>query len=333
VLRFPVSIKGLGVALPHNNLLSSDIDLNFGRKPGTTEKRVGVKSRPVAQLPEDQITLARRAAENAIQNAHIEKSSIDLILFASAVGYQPIPATAPLLMRALALKDGQAAAFDINATCLSFLVGFDIASSLLATERYNSILLVSSEIASSALPWQTDVDTAALFGDGAAAVILVRDGAGQQGVMAAHMETYPQGYEDCQIGAGGTRISLANQHHNFIKNSLFEMDGKSLFRHTLAHFDDFLTRALNKAGWSRDDVDLVIPHQASPLALTHLARRSGFVNAEIINIMADHGNQIAASIPIALCHATNKGLLSPGARILFVGTSAGLSLGALAYQA
>ncbi|MHC5308431.1 3-oxoacyl-ACP synthase III family protein [Bartonella sp. LJL80] len=331
--HLPVTMKGIGIALPENRLSTVAIERKFGLKTGTIEKRVGVKSRPVLQAPESQITLAKLAAENAIVNADIDKASIDLVLFAAAVGYQPIPATAPLLMRSLSLTGGQAAAFDINATCLSFLAGFDVAASLLSTQRYKTILLVSSEVASCALPWQTNIETAALFGDGAAATVLVRDETKKRGVVGAHMETYPEGYEDCQIGAGGTRISLAHEYDDFVKSSVFAMEGKALFRHTVAHFDGFLERTLAKAGWAREDVDLVIPHQASPLALAHLVKQSGLANAEVINIMADHGNQIAASIPIALHHAAGKGLLSSGARILFLGTSAGLSFGALAYQA
>lgn len=330
---WPVKIHGMGSVLPNKQLLSDEIDTRLGRRKGTTEKHVGIASRPVRSGDETQITLAVDAARQAIAEAGVDMNEIDLILFASAVGYQPIPATAPLIMRELGITAGKAAAFDINATCLSFLSAFDIASSLLKTGRYQRILIVSSELASCGLPWHDDPNTAALFGDGAAAALISSTKDETSGIVAAHMETWHDGYEDCQIGSGGTRFDPKDENGGFFEHIWFRMNGKSLFRHTMDEFDGFLDRLLDKAGWRRSEVDLVVPHQASPHALVHLIKRCGLKNAHIVNIMKNHGNQISASIPIALHAARKEGRFQKGKKVLMLGTSAGLSFGGLALYA
>ncbi len=323
-----MKIVGSGCAVPDTRLLSTEIDARLERAPGWTEQHVGIASRYVCQS-EDQIDLAEMAARQAIAAASYAATDIDLLIFAAAVPYQSIPATAPLLQRRLGIPDGRCAAFDVNSTCLSFLTATDIAASFLVGGNYKCCLVVSSEIASRGLPWQTDPLVAALFGDGAAAALLA-PGDGSAGILAARMETYPSGYEDCALGSGGTRYDFHGDPEAFARHAVFEMDGRALFRHALVYFEKFLERLLDAAGWQRDEVDLVIPHQASPIALTHLADRCGFGEQRIVNIMRDHGNQIAASIPTALDLARSSGRLTDGMKMLMLGTSAGLSFGGLA---
>lgn len=278
--------------------------------------------------------MAVSAAQSALSNAGIIAAEIDLLVCAASVAYQSIPATAPLVQRKLGITDGSCASFDANATCLSFLAAADFTTALVSTGRYKNALLISSEVASRALPWAQAPLTAALFGDGAGAAVLSLDDSGSgSGIVASLMETYAVAYEVCRLGAGGTRYDFHADRDEFTANSFFEMDGKALFRYTIAYFEPFLDRLLEKAGWRRDEVDLVIPHQASDTALAHLAKRCGFAPEKIINIMHDHGNQIAASLPTALDHAYRSGRLKPGMRAILVGTSAGLSLGGLALLA
>lgn len=325
-----IKVLGTGSALPAKALHSTEIDAELGKPAGWVEQRVGVARRPVCGT-EDQIDLAVTAASRAVAQAGCNPQNIDLVVFAAAVPYQSVPATAPLVQRRLGIPEGRCAAFDINSTCLSFLTAFDIVASMLAAGTCRQALVVSAEIASRGLPWQTEPLVAALFGDGAAAAVFAA-GEGSAGIVASRMETYPSGYEYCELGAGGTRYDFHRDRDGFARHALFRMDGKALFRHTIQFFEPFLDRLLENAGWSRDDIDIVIPHQASPMALAHLAERCGF-GARIVDIMRDHGNQIAASIPTALDTARRSGRLATGMNALMLGTSAGLSLGGIAFVA
>jgi 3-oxoacyl-[acyl-carrier-protein] synthase-3 len=273
---------------------------------------------------EDQVDLAVAAASQAITEAGITPDEIGLIVFAAAVAYQSIPATAPLIQARLGIKDGTCMAFDVNSTCLSFLTALDVASRLLGGKK---AVVVASEVASRGLPWEEDPATAALFGDGAAAVVISGEDEAA-GVVATRMETYPSAYEACQLASGGTRFDYHADRGNFDRNSRFRMDGETLYKLTIRHFEPFLDRLLGDAGWRRDEVELVVPHQASPGALAHLAKRCGFASDIVVNIVRDYGNQIAASLPTAL-HFARQGR-PEGTKALMLGTSAGVSLGGMA---
>ncbi|TGR16718.1 ketoacyl-ACP synthase III, partial [Mesorhizobium sp. M8A.F.Ca.ET.197.01.1.1] len=118
---------------------------------------------------ESQIDLACVAARLALDDAGLEVQAVDLIIGGCGVPYQPLPATAPLVMQRLGLADGSGAAFDVNSTCLSFLTAFETAGRMIAAGQCETALVFSAEVASRALPWRDQPEVAALFGDGAAA--------------------------------------------------------------------------------------------------------------------------------------------------------------------
>ncbi len=310
------------MAVPGTCVSSDTLDTRLGRPRGWLSRRSGVSQRYVC-AGEDQVDLAVAAARAALSEARAAFDEVQMILFAAAVPYQSIPSTAPLIQRRLGIRDGACMAFDVNSTCLSFLTALDIASRMTGDGK---ALVVASEVASRGLPWANDPVTSALFGDGAAAALVSGSGTGQ--ILASRMETYPSAYEACTLGSGGTRFDYHADRDRFDQHSLFHMDGDRLFKLTLRHFEPFLERLLVDAGWSRNDVELVVPHQASPGALTHLAKRCGFAQDVVINIVHNFGNQIAASIPTALHFARQRH--GAGTRTLILGTSAGVSLGGMA---
>jgi len=321
-------VAGLGICLPETLLMSSEIDRRLGRPDGWLEAACGVASRPVAGAGETQEHLGAAAARAALQDAGLKLADMDLLLFGAAVGRQPIPATAALVKRELGGAALTFPAYDVNATCLSALVALDLAALQIASGRARHVLVVTSEIASRALPWKDAPDTAGLFGDGAAAFVVsaaTGDGAGAR-FGGFHMETYAEGYDACTLAAGGTGIDFHADPDAFARNAYFRMDGKALYRITAAALPGFLDRLLAKSGLTRKDIDLVVPHQASPHALTHIIRRGGFAQDKVFNRVRTIGNQVAASIPVALGMARGEGRIRPGMRILLVGTSAGVSL-------
>ena len=323
-----ISFLGTGRALPIRSVDSAELDLRWGT--GGRIAKVGVHRR-FQCTDETQVDLACVACQRALQNAGRKIDEIDLIISGASVPYQPIPAMAPLIMRNLGLADGTAAAFDVNSTCLSFVTGLDIAARMISAGTARSALVVSSEVASRALPWTEDPETAALFGDGAAAAVI---GPAQPTTMAAikaiRLRSYPSAYEASEIGAGGTRFDFAADNSAFAKHTKFRMDGKALFRLTYQHFNGFVDALLQEAGWDHSDVDMVVPHQASPAALDHMIRQTGWPQTKVMRIVEDYGNQIAASIPFAFDIAREQGRVPAQSKVLFLGTSAGVSFGGAA---
>ncbi len=321
-----IKIAGTGAALPKNCVTSSSLDLIHGYD-GSLAEVTGVDQRYVVDQ-ETQIDLAKTAGLAALKDAGLAISDIDTVISGCAVPYQSLPATAPLIMQRLGIADGTASAFDVNSTCLSFLTGIDMAAGLIALGRASTVLVVASEIASRALPWSTAPETAALFGDGAGAAVITKG----ETPYTAVMRTYPSAYNACQLGSGGTRFDYHNDPVGFAENAHFRMDGKALFRLSAAHFTDFVDELLMRAGWEIGDVDLVVPHQASPHALRHMIRQLGVPREKVVDISATVGNQIAASLPITLDHARRNNRIKDGTKLLMLGTSAGVSFGGLAME-
>jgi len=322
-------LTGTGIAIPERQVASCEFDKELGLEIGTIERMCGVASRPVASAHETQEALASAAARLALAEAGVEGCEIDLLLFAAAVGRQPIPATAPLVKRELGLSDHAFAAYDINSTCLSALTAMDVGALHIAAGRARHVLVVASEIASRALPWRTAPATAGLFGDGAGALVLSASDAGRTGARLSGfaMETYPQGYDYCALRSGGTGIDFHRDREAFAANAWFEMDGHNLYRLSLQLLPAFVERVLANTGLTPGDLDVIVPHQASPLALKHAQARCGFRPGRVVNIVADMGNQVAASLPIALHMARTTGRIRAGMKVLLLGSSAGLSFG------
>ncbi len=324
-------IQGTGTFTPSARITSDALDREKGRPAGWLAKRCGVESRFVCH-DETQEGMAATAASRALGEADLMPGDVDLVISACGVGRQAIPATAPIVARCLGIPPGRCNAFDVDATCLGFLSALEVGSALLLAGPYRNAVVVSSEIPSCALPWDEAPDVAGLFGDGAAAAVLVRVEGGVPLIQTSRFETHHDGYELCQIASGGTAIDFHAEPERFAAGSFFQMDGRGLFKIAAERFPAFLDRLLAAAGWARADVDLVVPHQASPLALRHLSERCGFDAARIIDIVSTYGNQVAASIPTAFHLARAAGRVPPGTKVLMVGTSAGVSFGGLALE-
>lgn len=328
-------IVATGQAIPSAVVRSEWLDRQIGKPDGWLQNQSGIVSRSVASHQETQEEFAVIAAQQALEDAEITPDQIDLILFGAAVGRQPIPATAPLIKRELGISSPSVPAFDINATCLSALTALDVASLQISAGRAKTVLVVASEISSRALPWATDPKTAALFGDGAGAMIVQSIESPRSGLKLKHfaMETHSEGYDFCTLASGGTRIDYHADKDAFAKHAFFRMDGHALFKLTRKRLPTFIETLIHDTGWRMQDVDLVIPHQASPLALEHMVRRCGFDGNKIVNTVRETGNLVAASLPITLDTARSTGRVKPGAKILMIGTSAGVSFAGATLEA
>jgi len=237
---------------------------------------------------------------------------------------QPIPGTSVLVQRRLGLGASGIPAFDVNATCLSFLMAFDRVLAGFALGEWRRALIVSADIASAALDF-SDPEASVLFGDGAAAVALE---AGGPHVRLSHaLRTYGDMADACRLEAGGTRLRPDEAIEAFLAHAKFRMDGRAVFRATSREFPAFLRDLLAAASIGPEALDVVIPHQASAAALKHLKRAIPEGERKTVDIFANIGNQIATSLPFALHIARERGLLHPGDYGLLIGSAAGISLG------
>lgn len=317
-------LAGTGIYLPRHVVQSTAIDALAGIPAGTVEERLQISARHYARDVETSSYMASAAAESALADADWKPASLDAIVGACGIMEQPIPGTAILTQRRMGLGRSGIPAFDINATCLSFLAALDHVLAGFALGRWRRVLIVSSDIASAALDYST-TEASAIFGDGAAAIALESDGPHR--LLASRMESYGDYADLCRLEAGGTRLRPHDNLEGFLAASRFQMEGPALFRATARAFPRFLARLLEAAGVAADTLHSIIPHQASAAALAHLAQSVGGDPARIVNIFRQYGNQIATSMPHALHVARREERLAVGSTSLLVGSAAGISLG------
>ena len=323
----PVRILGTGEHVPAMCVESQALDERWKKAAGWTLRHAGIERRYYAGEGETTSSMGAMAARSALAAAGMEAYELDCIVSACSVMEQAIPCSGVLVQRQLGLEESGIPAFDINATCLSFVAALDLLSTAIAVGRYRRVLIVSSEIASAGLRWD-DAETAMLFGDGAAAVVLgSSDDAEAAELLGTHFETFSAGADLCQVRSGGTRIRPRTDMAGFLQGSCFEMQGRATYRMAAQRLPRFLERLFERARVGLDQLSCIIPHQASAKGLAHLEAALKLPSDMLVRILATRGNQMAASIPVTLHHAITSGRVRRGELMALVGSGAGLSFG------
>jgi len=325
-----IKLLATGKYLPKQIITSTFLDEKLNKPTGWVERKSGVKQRHFAN-GETAAQMAAKAATQAIANADLNLENIECLVSAGGTMEQAIPYTGALIKEQLGLADNPLPAFDINTTCLSFITALDTLSYLVDAQRYRTVLIVSSDIASVGLNWH-DPESCTLFGDGAAAAVIAPTPLGESSkILTARLETYSQGAHLCEIRAGGSHYHPITYPNQMIPapDYLFDMKGKALYKLVAAVMPGFMERLLSEAKLSLADITLIIPHQASQLAMHHLQHFFKLPAHQLMDIYAYHGNQIAASIPTALHEAITQKRIQRGDIIMLIGTSAGVSVGGL----
>lgn len=245
---------------------------------------------------------------------------------------QPIPCNAALIQKQLGLEDSGIPCFDVNTTCLSFVNALDIASLYIELGVYETVLIVSTEIASVGLNWK-EKESCVLFGDGAAAVIVQKTPDHEQsGMYPMLMETYSVGSAFTEIRGGGTKMHPREHRDDTKEEFLFHMNGPAVFRLSSKKLPAFVEKLLANSQSTMDDLQAVIPHQASGMAMRLMKRKLQIPDSIFVDVIEYYGNMIAASIPIALYEAIRSQKLERGGKGMFIGTSAGLSIGGMVFE-
>lgn len=319
-------ITGTGGYLPERRITADELDRRLGLAPGWTLRHTGVAVRHQRAPGENATRMGLRAADEALKNAGRVIREIDLIVDASTSQQQPIPSNAALLQEALGREAAGIAAFDVHASCLSFVVALATVNALFAVGQHDRALIVSAESALDGVNW-SDPASACLMGDGAAAVVVerVRE---PSGLLHYRYQTFAEHAHICEVPAGGHRIPPFFYSAESDGAYRFQMDGPRLHKVACRHLPGLVTGLLREADTSIDSLEIV-PHQASGPAVEMVARRLGLPRERMHVSLAGHGNLVAAGIPYALHCAKDR--IAPGARTMLLGTAAGYSQAAMIF--
>ncbi len=321
-----LKILGTGEYVPSHHIDSESLDRAFNKASGWMFDQTGVRRRAHARGEENVVSMGAAAARQALENAGMSGEALDLIISVGSVPAQAIPCTAALLQRELGLAESGTAAFDLNATCLGFLAALDLVAQGIAMQRYKAVLIVAAERVSIGLK-QSDPLTAGLFGDGAGAVVIGPSGAGQSAMLSSLFQTFSVGAEYCRVRAGGSLINPHTEPEAYLEGSFFEMRGRRLYKLVADKMPGFLEELLQRADLCLQDINVWVPHQASGHALKHIRAALDLPAERFISTLETHGNQVSASLPVALHRGIKAGQIVAGQRVALVGTGAGLSFG------
>lgn len=331
----PVSIGALSYHLPPRVVTNAELAAeNPAWDFRLIEPRSGVLSRHVAGPDETALDLAQAAAEKLFANDPTLRETLDGIVFCTQTPDHPMPPNACLLQARLGLRD-DCAAFDITLGCSGFVYSLTIAEGLIAAGRAGRVLVLTGDTYSR-LIHPADRAVRTLFGDGAAAVVVepAADAApGGLKLVDAALSTQGRHFQKFWIPAGGARrpavgedaMETVDASGNRRTPAHIHMDGLGVLGAVNSEVPRLIRRLLERRGLTLDDINLIVPHQGSRLALQSLTKVLRLDPARMVDNLAHLGNTVSASAPMALADARAAGRIKPGDRVLLATFGLGFS--------
>jgi 3-oxoacyl-[acyl-carrier-protein] synthase III len=302
------SVLGLGHYLPEEIVSNEDIGKRIGVDDEWIVRRTGIRRRRRVAPGQGVTELGIRAGRQALQDADVDPSQIDLVLVASLSQDEMTPSAAPQVAHGLGAH--RAGAVDLGAACSGWLSGLALAAGMIEVGRVDTVLLIGSE-ALTRLADYDDRKTAALWGDGAGAVVVGCDGGGSVGPVV--------------LAADGGLADVITCTH---EERLLRVEGHETFQTAVKRLTESTVAATNRAGWELGDVDLFVYHQANARILRAVAERLDLPGDKVADYIGETGNTSAASIPLTLALLREDGRLHAGQRLLLAAIGAGFTWGA-----
>lgn len=312
-------VLGCGSYLPARILSNDELAKSVETTDEWIVQRTGIRERHIAAAGELTSDLALHAARAALVNAHVEASSIDLIVLATSTPDQTFPATAVSVQAGLGITHG--AAFDLQAVCSGFVYALSVVDALLKSGGFKRALVIGAETFSRILDWN-DRTTCVLFGDGAGALVLEAQPqpgtTADRGILTAHLRS--DGRFKSKLYVDGGPSSTQTVGH-------LRMEGRDVFKHAIAMITDVIDDAFKATGTSAADIDWFVPHQANKRIIDGSAHKLGIAPDKVVITVDRHGNTSAASIPLALADAVADRRIKRGNLILLEAMGGGFTWG------
>ncbi len=313
-------VRGWGGHLPERVVTNDELAREIDTSDAWIRARTGIRQRHVAAPGEFTSDLAAAAARRALACAGVAAGAVDLIVVATSTPDNTFPAAATAVQRKLGCPPG--IAFDVQAVCAGFPYALTIADQFLRLGQARTALVIGAETFSRLMDWN-DRGTCVLFGDGAGALLLGVEPAGERGILATYLGADGRYYDDLYVDGGPSSTG---------KTGYLRMNGQEVFRHAVAMLARSVTDALDRAGLALADVDWIVPHQANKRIIDAVGRRLDLPADKMIVAVDRHANTSAASIPLALALAAGDGRLQPGHLVVATAMGGGFTWGGVALR-
>ena len=282
-LPYGAAIASVGASLPHTVVPNAEIAARIGVSDEWIVRRTGIRSRRIAEPGERLTTHAAGAGAAALRSAGISPEQVDLVIVATTTPDEVMPNAAPLVAHELGAV--RAGAFDVGAACTGFLSALAVGTGQIESGRAQCVLVIGADLMSRILDPE-DRTTAAVFADGAGAVVLTATG------------------ETSRIGPIVLGADGAGADHIIVPRDegVIRMRGHETFREAVARLSLSTVQAARAAGTRLDDIDLFVYHQANGRILSAVGERLSLSPDRVVDCISEYGNTSAATLPLALAH-------------------------------
>ncbi len=318
------SIIGTGSYMPDKILTNDDLSKFVETSDEWITSRTGIRERRIAADDQATSDLAAEAARRAMTAAGVQPEEIDLIVIATVTPDMLFPSTACFVQKKIGATN--AVCFDISAACSGFLYALQIARHFLNAGTRTTALVIGAEKLSTLINWQ-DRNTCVLFGDGAGAVVIraVEPGVDAPGrVLSTVMGSDGTLTDVLKVPGGGSACPITSDNVASRPNTI-HMEGRETFKHAVTRMCQASEQALEAAGLTKADIDMVIPHQANARIISAIADRLGLPMEKTFMNLDKYGNTSAATIPVALDEAHRQGKIKRGDVVLLVAFGGGFT--------
>jgi 3-oxoacyl-[acyl-carrier-protein] synthase-3 len=314
-------ITGTGINVPKKILTNADLEKMVDTTDEWIVTRSGISERHLVEDGVCTSDLGAGAGKKALESAGLAAEELDLIIVGTMSPDTIFPSSACVVQEKLGAKN--AAAFDVSAACSGFLFILSIAEQYIRTGTYKNILVVGAETMSRFVDWE-DRTTCVLFGDGAGAVVLQGRDEDSRGIISTRLFTDGSYRDTLYLPAGGSACPASAESVEKRKHYL-KMEGKELFKIAISALTDASRTILEDTGFTLDDVDVFIPHQANIRIIKMVANLLDMPMEKVYTNIERYGNTSASSIPIALDEAVRTGRIKKGDLVLLAAFGSGLT--------
>lgn len=310
-------IRSVGAYLPARILTNDELAKTVDTSDEWIQQRTGIRQRHVAAEGELTSDLAAAAGKKAMENAGLEIADIDLIVVATTTPDLTFPATATIVQQKLGMHHGYA--FDIQAVCSGFVYAIATADSFIKNGMAKRALVIGAETATRLLDW-TDRTTCVLFGDGAGAAVVELSKPGEdRGILRSALRSDGHHWNKLYVD-GGVSSTQSIGH--------VRMEGREVFKHAVGMITDVVYEVLEKSGYTIDDLDWFVPHQANKRIIDGAGQKLGLPPEKVVITVDRHANTSAASVPLALHTAVSDGRIKRGDLVMIEAMGGGFTWGA-----
>jgi 3-oxoacyl-[acyl-carrier-protein] synthase-3 len=326
-------ITGLGYYLPENVVTNDDLSKFMDTTDEWIQERTGIKERRWIdpKTGDTTSTMGVKASKIAIERAGLKKDDIDFIIFATLSPDMYFPGGGVRVQDMLGIPT--VGALDVRNQCSGFIYSISVADQFIKTGMYKNILVIGSENHSGGLEKSTrGRGVTVIFGDGAGAAVVSRSNQNGKGILSSHLHSEGRHARELMLDGPNTgrwvpEIIAANDPDD--ESYYPYMNGQFVFKNAVTRFSEVINEGLDANNLSKQDIDMLIPHQANLRIAQFIQRKFQLSEDKVYNNIMSYGNTTAASIIIALTEAWEKGKIKENDLVVLAAFGAGFTWGSV----